>query len=210
MIFQDRYAAGEMLAKKISALKLNPKNTVVAAIPRGGVVVGKAISQSLKFPLTAIVVKKIPAPQNPELAIGAVGAAGKPSLDLWLIRDLKIERVYLKAQIAKKREEAQLREKYLGISKQNFTNKNVIVVDDGLATGQSAKAAARIIRSTSPKSLILAVPCASPTTIETVKEDFDEIVVVAESEDFWAVGQFYEDFRPVTDEEVKEILNNES
>ena len=209
MIFDDRYQAGELLAKKLSKLRLDHQKTVIFAIPRGGIIVGDAISQLLKIPLTCIVIKKLGAPTNSELAIGATAAFGKPVLDRWLINDLGVTSSFLKSEVAKRRKEAQLREKFLGckISATQFNNKNIIVCDDGLATGQTARAAVRIIKTFSPKKVILAVPCGSPSVVGLMKEEYDKVICLIERVDFWAVGQFYNDFRPVTDEEVKEILN---
>jgi predicted phosphoribosyltransferase len=212
MIFDDRYQAGELLAKKLSKLRLDPQKTVIFAIPRGGIIVGWAISQLLKIPLTCIVIKKLGAPTNSELAIGATAAFGKPVLDRWLIGDLKISPAYLKGEIVKKRKEAQLREKFLGckISATQFKSKNIIVCDDGLATGQTARAAVRIIKTFSPKKVILAVPCGSPSVVTSMKEEYDKVICLAERVDFWAVGQFYNDFRPIEDEEVLGILKSKN
>ena len=209
MIFKNRYQAGILLAEKLQPFKLSPKKSIIASIPRGGVVVGQAISAMLSIAQIAIVIKKLGAPFNPELAIGATASFGKPVLDRWLIGDLGISNDYLNLEIIKKRKEAKSREKFLGQSAtiSKYKNKTVIVVDDGLATGQTAKAAAKVIRAFNPQKLILAVPCASPSTLELVKEDYDEIVCLEVSADLFAVGQFYRDFRPISDEEVKTILS---
>ena len=210
MLFDNRYQAGELLARRLKKLKLSPKSALVVAIPRGGAVVGEAIAQSLGLPLTCVVIKKLGAPFNPELAIGATAAAGKPVLDRWLIADLDVGADYLKKELIKKKKEARSREKFLGVTlaKERIIGKVLVVVDDGLATGQTAKAAAKVIRAFGPKKLILAVPCASPVTMELVKEDYDEIVCLEISPDLFAVGQFYRDFRPVSDKEVKSILTS--
>lgn len=210
MIFKNRYQAGLLLAEKLQPFKLLPKKSIIASIPRGGVVVGQAISETFSIAQIAIVIKKLGAPANPELAIGATASFGKPVLDRWLIGDLNISNDYLNLEIIKKRKEAKSREKFLGQSAtiSKYKNKTVIVVDDGLATGSTAKAAAKVIRAFNPKKLILAVPCAAPATLELVKEDYDEIVCLEVSADLFAVGQFYRDFRPVSDDEVKSILTS--
>src|SRR3972149_2072470 len=209
MIFANRQHAGEILAKKFSELKFAKKRSIVASIPRGGVVVGQVIAEKLGIGQTVIVIKKLGAPQNPELAIGATASFGKPVLDRWLIEDLKISSDYLKKEIIKKKKEAFSRERLLGVKliPSKFKAKIVIVVDDGLATGQTAKAAAKIIRKFGPQQLILGVACAAPSTLDLVKNDYDEVICPLVSSDFWAVGQFYRDFRPITDEEVIKILN---
>lgn len=207
MIFENRKHAGELLAEEIAKLKLDPKDSVVAAIPRGGVIVGDVIAKRLKLPLICIVIKKLGAPENAELAIGATASFGKAVLDRWLIRDLKIPADWLKQEIIKRRKEAKARENFLGIEilGENFHNKNVIIVDDGIATGQTARAAAKIIRRFEPAKLILAVGCGSPQTLAMLGGYFDQIICPVVSSDLWAVGQFYHDFRPVEDNDVKAI-----
>lgn len=207
-IFENREHAGELLATEISKLKLSLENLIIAAIPRGGIVVGAAVSQKLGVPLSVLVVKKLGAPGNPELAIGATASYGAPVLDRWLIADLDVSRDYLKKEIIKKRKEAASRESFLGIklTADTFSGRVVIVVDDGIATGQTARAAAKIIRKFGPLKLILAVGCASPTVIDQLKGEYDEIICPIISEELFAVGQFYRDFRPISDEEAKQLL----
>ena len=211
MIFADRIHAGEVLADELTKLKLNSKESVVAAIPRGGVIVGWVIAQRLKIPLTVVVIKKIGAPFNSELAIGAVASHGAPVLDYSLIAELGVSKDYLKKETIKKRREAKTREKLLGceISEDQFRDKTVIVVDDGLATGQTAKAATKIIAAFGPQKLILAVACASPQALDLLSESYDKVICPAISADFMAVGQFYRDFRPVDDEQVKVIIKKQ-
>ena len=209
MIFKDRKHAGILLARRLLKFKLNLKNTIVAAIPRGGVAVGLEVADLLNVAIFPLVIKKIGAPQNPELAIGACASFGKPVWDRWLIADLNISADYLKKELLNKKREALAREKFLNvrISPAKFKDKQVIVVDDGLATGQTVIAASKIIRAFGPKELILAVPCGSPSVIEKVDKDYDKVICVFQTADYWAVGQFYRDFQPVTDEEVKEMLS---
>ena len=208
MIFDNRKHAGKILAQRLLKLNLNLKNTTVAAIPRGGVAVALEIADSLGVAVYPLVIKKIGAPNNPELAIGACASFGKPVWDRWLIADLKIPADYLKKELFNKKREAQTREKFLNVKilPEKFKGKIVIVVDDGLATGQTVIAASKIIRAFGPKELILAVPCGSPAVIEKVEADYDKVICATQSADYWAVGQFYKDFAPVSDEEVKEML----
>lgn len=170
--------------------------------------VGLEVADLLNVAIFPLVIKKIGAPQNPELAIGACASFGKPVWDRWLIADLNISADYLKKELLNKKREALAREKFLNvkISPAKFKDKQVIVVDDGLATGQTVIAASKIIRAFEPKELILAVPCGSPSVIEKVEADYDKVICIFQSADYWAVGQFYRDFRPVSDDEVKEML----
>jgi len=209
MIFEDRFHAGELLSKKLSKLKLKKNQSIVVAIPRGGVVVGAVIAQRLGIDVVPLVIKKLSAPFNSELAIGATVSFGKPVLDRWLIEELKVSSDYLRKEIVKKKKEARRRENYLKLSfsPNEFTGKTVIVVDDGMATGQTVKAAAKILRGLGVKELILGVPCASPQALDLVKADFGKIVCLESSPNFMAVGQFYRDFRPVDDLEVKQLLS---
>jgi len=208
MIFNDRQHAGKILAQRLLKLKFNLKNTTVAAIPRGGVAVAVEVADLLGVSIFPLVIKKIGAPANSELAIGACASWGKPVWDRWLIADLKISADYLKKELLNKKREAQAREKFLDvkISPEKFKGKIVIVVDDGLATGQTVIAASKIIKTFQPKELILAIPCGSPVVIEKVEVDYDKVICTEQSADYWAVGQFYKDFAPVSDEEVRQLL----
>ena len=208
MIFNDRFHAGKILAQRLLKFNINLKNTRVAAIRMCGVAIAVIVADTLGVSIYPLVIKKIGASQNPELAIGACASWGKPVWDRWLIADLKISADYLKKELLNKKREAQAREKFLDvkISPAKFKGKIVIVIDDGLATGQTVIAASKIIRVFEPKELILAVPCGSPAVLEKVKADYDKVICIEQSADYWAVGQFYKDFAPVSDSEVKEML----
>lgn len=212
MLFANRQEAGELLTPEIKKLAIDPTSAIVAAIPRGGVVVADVICRQLAIPLAVLVIKKLGAPYNPELAIGAVASHGEAVLDRWLIRDLKVTSEWLKKEIKTKRREAQGREKFLQVelTGEKFKDKTVIVVDDGLATGQTARAAAKILKKFGAAKLILAVPCAPPSTVEAVEDEYDQVIVLSKSEEFMAVGQFYRDFRPVDDQEVKKLLDHDN
>src|SRR3989344_2354806 len=206
MIFANRQHAGEVLARRLLKSKFDPGKSIVVAIPRGGIVVGQEIASLLKLSLFPLVIKKLGAPNNSELAIGATASFGKPVLDRWLIAELRVSGDYIKKEILKKKREARARGKFLGVKLEPevFASKTVIVVDDGLGTGQTAKMAAKILKQFGARRLILAVGCAPTSVAGEVKKDYDEVVCPATREDFMAVGQFYRDFRPVEDEEVRE------
>lgn len=208
MIYDDRDEAGFVLANLISRKRIDRKKIVICAIPRGGIIVGSKVSQKLKIPMAPLVIKKLSAPTNPELAIGATASFGKPVLDRWLIADIGVSASYLRKEIIKKKREARLREKFLGFEDigKVIKDKVVIVVDDGIATGQTVRMAAKVLRLFGAKKIVLAMPCAPKLVTEQVKGEYDEVICPEIREDFMAVGQFYRDFRPVRDEEVKEIL----
>lgn len=208
MIFANRQEAGKLLSNALSKLKLDPLKTIIVGIPRGGILVAKEISDDLAIPLTVLIIKKLTAPKNPELAIGATSSFSKPVLDRWLIRDLKVPADYLKREILSKKKESKKREEFLNINvePEALKGKVVVVADDGVATGQTVKAASKILRQFGSGKLVLAIPCASPSTIDALASFYDEIICLEKSGDFWAVGQFYQDFRPVEDREVKELL----
>lgn len=209
MIYADRVHAGQVLAQILRNFKKDLNAAIVVAIPRGGVLVGVQVAKIYKLPIFPLVIKKLGAPSNSELAIGATASFGKPVLDRWLLADLKISADYIKKEVLNKKREAKVREKFLGIKIEpdKFKGKTVVVVDDGLATGQTAKMAAKILKQLGSGKLILAVPCASSIVIEESKKDYDEVICPQIRNDFVAVGQFYRDFRPLQDEKVRDILN---
>jgi predicted phosphoribosyltransferase len=206
MTFRNRKEAGEKLASALSHLK--GQDVVVVAIPRGGVVVGDKVARALDAPLDVVIPRKIGAPANPELAIGSVVDKERVFLNQSLVRQLNVPEEYLNEQVEKELAEIKRRRfKYLGDRSFTLRGKTVVLVDDGLATGYTALAALRYLKSKEPKRLVLAVPVAPRETIDFLKDEADEIVCLASPAFFYAVGQFYSDFRQVSDEEVVELLS---
>lgn len=205
--FRNRKEAGQILAQSLIDLNLD-RNLLVCAIPRGGVIVGAEIAKKLNSPLTVLPIKKIAAPTNPELAIGAVGGWGRPILDKPLISVLQISKKILTEEIKKAKNEVCRRELEYGAKRPDFSKKVVILTDDGVATGATINLAAKLIRTANVKKLILAVPVAPAGKVSQLKEKFNQVVVLVTPANFTAVGQFYYDFPQVTDEEVIEILRN--
>jgi len=205
-LFSDRKEAGEILAGKLKKLRL--ENPVVLAIPRGGVVVGYEVARKLKAPLDVIVPRKLGAPGNPELAIGAVAEDGTIILDSSLIDYLEVDEEYIKKE--KERQVKEIKRRlnvYRGrFSRLEIERRDVVIVDDGIATGATIRAAIASARKRKPMSLTLAVPVAPPSTIEKLREEVDRIVCVSTPEPFFAIGRFYTDFRQTTDEEVIQLL----
>ena len=208
MIYKNRMDAGIQLALKLEKFKNQP-DTIVIALPRGGVIVGFEVAQALQLPLDLIFPRKIGAPFNEELAIGAITETGEGFLNKNLIDSLHIDIEYVKQTIEKEKKEAQRR---LSIYRGNkpflsLEGKTVILVDDGIATGATMKAAILDIKKRKASQLIIAVPVASYETIHQMQPLVDEIICLTIPINFYAVGQFYEDFRQITDQEVIEKLS---
>ena len=204
-LLRDRVEAGKQLAQ---ALKTASENAIVLAVPRGGVVVGYEVARALGVQLDVIVTKKIGAPDNPELAIGAVAEDGTFILDDDLVERLGVPKGYVKQEVERQRQEIQRRLlRYRGdIPYPNLKNREVIVVDDGVATGSTLKAALRLLRNKGAKKVTVAVPVGPPDTIRELEKLADRVVCLQTPEPFYAIGQFYKDFAQTSDEEVTELL----
>lgn len=206
MLFRDRQEAGRLLGVRLQVYQ--GQDVVILALPRGGVPVGAEIAKALAAPLDIIIPRKIGAPGNSELAIGAVAHDGTVVLNHGLIKALSVTEEYIEAQAAQETREIERRLKeYRGNAPvREVAGKTVIVVDDGMATGYTMLATVRAIRKGKPRRLVLAVPVAPGDTVEEVGREVDEIVVLNIPEVFYAVGQFYRDFAQTSDDEVKSIL----
>jgi putative phosphoribosyl transferase len=206
--FQNRSQAGQVLAQELAKLEL-PADSIVLALPRGGVPVGFEIARSLGFPLDIAVVRKIGVPWQPELAMGAVGANGVRTLDVDLIHKAGIRDEQVARIAAAEAHEAERRERIFraGRPPLDLKNRTVILVDDGLATGSTMTAAVKLVRALEPRRVIVAVPVASPQACEQIQGIADECVCLATPSPFQAVGQWYEDFAQTSDAEVRELLS---
>lgn len=209
-MFKNRFEAGEKLAKRLKGEFARQvwKETLLLAIPRGGVAVGSKISRALGCQLDILAIKKIPAPDNPELAIGAIGEGGVVVWEEELLDKLKVSREY---------QQAIVKEKIVELEKKNtdfrenkaipeIGGKTVIVVDDGVATGATIKAAVKVVKNYFPREIIVAVPVIALDSLGEIKEAADKVIYLEAPEMFFSVGQFYEDFSQLSDEEVREIL----
>lgn len=206
--FADRTDAGRRLAARLKDFAdLDP---VVVGLPRGGVVVAYEVANALSAPLEISVVRKLGAPHQPELGIGAVVDADDPQVTLYdeLVRRLGVSRDHIEREISEQVNEIRRREReYRGDRPPlELRGRVVIVVDDGIATGSSLRAALRALRTKIPAQLILAVPVAAPESLDTLREDADEVIALTAPSWFRAVGQFYRDFGQTTDEEVVSLL----
>lgn len=205
--FHDRRAAGAQLADALQQRATAP-NTIILALPRGGVVVGAVVAETLHLPLDIVVPRKIGAPGNEEFAIGAITEDGAGVFDEKSIQQYHIAQEYIEATIKKEQAEAQRRLRtYRGQRPPlELRGKTVIVVDDGIATGATMKAALQSVRERDAKTVIVAVPVAAADSLEKLRPLADEIVCLLEPDVFYAVGQWYEEFDQVSDDEVIQLL----
>jgi putative phosphoribosyl transferase len=204
--FRDRADAGEQLAEALRERDIEAD--VVLAIPRGGLPLGRPVADALDAPLDIVVAKKIGAPGNPEYAIGAVAADGSVWRNEEAIRATGADEEYFERT---REEEAQAArekaERYRGeAGGPDLAGKSVVVVDDGVATGSTARACLEQVLATDPERVILAVPVGPPDSISELQEQADEVVCLETPRTFRGVGQFYERFDQVTDEEAMTYL----
>jgi putative phosphoribosyl transferase len=206
MVFADRRDAGRRLAAAL--VHLRDRRPVVLAVPRGGVVVGREVADALHAPIDVIVPRKLRAPFNPELAIGAVAEGGAVFVDEETGRG--VASTYLEREIVGQRSEIARRVQAYraGRSLPPLEGTTAIVVDDGIATGATMVAALRAVRALSPARLVAAVPVAPPEGVARLSREADEVVCLVAPDLFHAVGQFYSDFRQVEDDEVLGLLSN--
>lgn len=205
--FPDRATAGRQLGEALREEAIDAD--LVLAIPRGGLPLGRAVADALGVPLDVVVAKKIGAPNNPEFAIGAVAADGS----LWL-NEAVIERSGIARDYVERTREAEAesaREKAARYRKDDsmpeLTDRTVVIVDDGIATGATARACIERVRAGDPERIVLAAPVGSPRTIAELEAEVDEVVCLETPERFHAVGQFYEQFDQVSDEEAMTYLD---
>jgi putative phosphoribosyl transferase len=205
-LFENRKDAGKKLAVELE--KFKEKNVIVLAIPRGGVVIGYEIAKKLQVPLDIIVPRKLRAPNQPELAIGAITEDGNIFLDEKIVNSLNVTEDYVQFESRLQKLEIDRRlHIYKGDEKiPNLKGLHVIVVDDGIATGATMKAALLSIRKREAKSVILAVPVASSRALRMLEKTSDEIVCLFTAEFFLAIGQFYRNFEQTSDKEVNALL----
>lgn len=208
-MFRDREDAGRRLAARLSHLKA--PDTLVLALPRGGVPVALSVAKMLGAPLDLLLVRKIGAPTQPELAAGAVVDGQEPVtvINEKVVADLGIDRDYIDREAARQLAEiGRRRRRYFGDRQPlSVAGRTVILVDDGIATGTTVRAALKAIRRQGPRRLVLAVPVAPPESLVAIGSDADEIVALVRPDWMGAVGQFYRDFHQLDDEEVVELLD---
>lgn len=209
MFFRDRRDAGRRLAMKLAGYR-GSRHILVLALPRGGVPVAYEIARSINAYLDCFVVRKIGAPGNNELAVGALASGGTRILNDKLIAELDIPRTLIDKITQIEAEELERREELYRRGREylRIENKTVILVDDGLATGASMTAAILAIKNHRPKKLIVAVPVASHETLAEIGKTVDQTVCLQTPNPFWSVGSWYADFTQTTDQEVQFLLDD--
>jgi predicted phosphoribosyltransferase len=209
MTFRDRTEAGRQLAAALAHLRGRP-DLLVLALPRGGVPVAAEFARILGAPLDLCFAHKISAPDNPEFAIGSVAETGPPYLDEQVIQSLRIPFSYVQEEAAFQQQELARRALHYrsGRSAAGIEGQCVVLIDDGVATGATAHAALQSLRGRIPARLIFATPVAAADTVQRLAHDADELAVLHAPGVFFAVGEFYERFLQVSDEEVISLLKS--
>jgi putative phosphoribosyl transferase len=206
-LFIDRADAGSTLARSLESYKKNP-DTMILGLARGGVVVAHRVAELLQLPFDVIVVKKIGAPGNEELALGAVTDTGETFWNQDILSYLSVPPAILKREKQKQMDAARVRgEQYRGMRKPiDIHNKTVLLIDDGIATGASMHAAVQAVKERGAKKVIVAAPVASIESVQSLKELADEVICPHTPSNFAAVGAFYRDFFQTTDKDVMNLL----
>ena len=207
MIYRNRSEAGKELATKLSTYK-DRDDVLVLALPRGGVPVAFEVAQALNAPLDVFLVRKLGVPGHEELAMGAIATGGVRVLNDDVVDYLKIPDAVIDSVAAEESKELKRRElAYRGNRPEpDVKGKTVILIDDGLATGSTIRAAAQALRQQDPARIVVAVPVSAPETCDEYRIGVDEIICAATPDPFWGVGLWYDDFSQTTDEEVHDLL----
>jgi predicted phosphoribosyltransferase len=205
--FRDRTEAGQVLASMLKHYAGRP-DVLVFGLPRGGVPVAYEVARALHAPLDVFLVRKLGVPGQEELAMGAIATGGVRVLNYDVVNALHIPQHVIESVAAREQRELERRERvYRGDRPPpDLRDRTVILIDDGLATGSTMRAAAAAVRRQQPARIVVAVPVASAITCEDFRREVDELVCVATPEPFYGVGLWYEDFSQLTDEEVRDLL----
>jgi putative phosphoribosyl transferase len=207
MPFLDRRDAGRQLAGRLLHYANQP-DVIVMALPRGGVPVGYEVARTLNVPLDVFLVRKLGVPGHEELAMGAIASGGVNVLNMDVVESLRISQPLIEAMAARELRELARREREYrdDRSPPDVRQRTVILVDDGLATGSTMRAAVEALRRLGAARIVVAVPVSSKLACAEFRDQVDEIVCAEMPEDFWAVGEWYDDFSQTTDAEVRDLL----
>ena len=207
--FRDRVDAGQRLANALTRYAGDP-DVRVLGLPRGGVPVAHEVAVALRAPLDVFIVRKLGLPAHPELAMGAIASGGVVVMNDEVVRRFGVTGPRVRAVIEQEKRELERREqRYRGdASSPDVEGRIVILVDDGLATGATMRAAVEAVKQMHPKRVVVAVPIAAPETCEAFRDVTDDTVCAVTPEPFYAVGLWYEDFSQTSDEEVHELLED--
>jgi putative phosphoribosyl transferase len=207
--FRDRMEAGRELASRLAEYA-NRQDALVLGLPRGGVPVAFAVATELHVALDVFLVRKLGVPGQEELAMGALASGGVRVLNMEVVDSLRILRQAIDAVTARELRELQRRERAYrdDLPPPVIRDFTIILVDDGLATGATMRAAAVAVRAQQPERTVIAVPVASPSICAALRAEADEVICAATPEPFYAVGLWYQDFSPTSDEEVRELLKH--
>jgi putative phosphoribosyl transferase len=205
--FRDRFEAGRRLATALAPYAARP-NLLVLALPRGGVPVGYEVARALNAPLDLMLVRKLGVPGHEELAMGAIASGGIRIVSDDVVAAFGIPDRMIATVAANEEEELDRRERMyrVGLRPPVVQDRTIILVDDGLATGSTMRAAAAALRAQQPHYLVVAVPVAPAVTCAALRNEVDEVVCLLSPEPFFAVGNWYEDFSQVSDEDVRQLL----
>ena len=210
-MFRNRTEAGQKLAARLQAYNHQP-DVLVLVLPRGGVPVGYEIARALHAPVDVFVVRKLGVPWNPELAMGAVATGGVRVFEEETVRMLAIPGEEIAKVAAREERELERRERAYRGGRTPFpvAGRKVILVDDGVATGSTMRAGVAALRRLRPAQIVIAVPVAPRATCAMLRKLADEVVCLIEAEDFFAIGEWYEDFSQLTDQDVQKLLSDTS
>jgi predicted phosphoribosyltransferase len=207
MLFRDRVDAGRKLAAQLPSYRNQP-DVIVLALPRGGVPVGYEVARALGAPLDVFLVRKLGVPGHEELAMGAIASGGVRVMNDQVMRILPISRDMVERVAAEEQQELARRERLYrdGRPPADVRGRTVVLVDDGLATGSTMRAAVTALRQLGPKKIVVAVPVGSPDACAEFADEADDAICAAKPEPFYAVGYWYANFDPTSDDEVRALL----
>jgi putative phosphoribosyl transferase len=206
VIFKDRVEAGKILANKLS--KYAAEDPLVLGLPRGGVPVAFEVAKALKAPLDVYIVRKLGVPGHEELAMGAIATGDVRVLNESVIGPLQISQEAIETETKREKKELKRRERVYrsGRSPLNLANRTVLLIDDGIATGSTIKAAIAALKKQKAAKIIVGVPVAPSSTIEELKNEVDDVICVSTPDFFIAISVWYDEFPQTTDEQVRELL----